>query len=68
MPKDLSEAALVVIEQLGFLVVLSADVHDDVAGLEDGGVSGPFETCRKRSERPRYCMRQMAAYLRSHRP
>ena len=54
MPEDLGEAALVVIEQLSFLVVLSADIYDDVAGLEDGRVSSPFETYGERLERPRY--------------
>lgn len=46
MAKDLGEAALVVVEaQLG-LVVDGADVDDDVAGVEDGGVARALEAWR----------------------
>ena len=43
MAKDLGEATLVVVEaQLG-LIVDGADVDDDVAGVEDGGVACALE-------------------------
>ena len=44
MPEDLSEPTLVVIEPLCFFVVYPANVHHNIAGLEDGGISGPLKT------------------------
>ena len=51
MPEDLVEAALVMVEPLGRLVILAANVYDYVAGVENSRVSGPLEAYATQGER-----------------
>lgn len=44
MPKDLREALLVMIKTLGRFVVLCADINYNIAGIQDGLISGTLET------------------------
>jgi hypothetical protein len=45
VPKDFSEAPLVVVKQLLSLVVDGANINNDVAGFENRWVSSAFHLC-----------------------